>query len=252
LPRFVFVSGSETSCDAWSPVLDRIRKSGYTCCIRGLDEISWTHGVEAGIQTLVESIDGDPETVLVGHSVAGLLLPSMGEALGASSQVYIAALIPQPGRSVFDRLFTGEEIFSRSWAEGYEGIRRSENPLITHRSFLEWHLFHDCPPASVEHYWMKTDLPLREIYETTYKATEVSKENRHFIVCSGDRTLRPESQRPTSELLSDASVAEIQTGHCPHIAAPIDLADLILSLTAIPTAKADCNAKPTTPIACAT
>jgi hypothetical protein len=246
LPRFVFVSGSETSCDAWTLVLDRIREFGHTCCIRGLDEISWAHGVEAGIQTLTESIDLDHESVLVGHSIAGLLLPSIGEALGASSQVFIAALIPQPGKSVFDRLFMGEEIFSHSWAEGYEGIRRSVNPLVTHRSLLEWHLFHDCPPDSVEQYWMKTALPLREIYERPYNAAEVSMESRNYIVCTRDRTLQPMSQRPTSELLVNASVAEIQTGHCPHIAAAIELADLILSLTGLPTAKADCQHVPDT------
>jgi pimeloyl-ACP methyl ester carboxylesterase len=228
--RFAFVSGSETSCGAWNPVLDRLRELGHTCCIHGLGEISWTDGVEAGVQALADRIGGDNETILVGHSIAGLFLPSIGEALGATSQVYIAALIPQPGRSVFDQILMSEEIFSPSWTEGYEAMRRSMDPLISHRSFLEWHLFHDCLPQSVEQYWIMTDLPLRKIYETPFTAPSSTKD-LHFIVCTGDRTLRPRAQRLTSELLPCASVSEIETGHCPHIAAPLGLADLILALT---------------------
>jgi pimeloyl-ACP methyl ester carboxylesterase len=228
--RFAFVSGSETSCDAWNLVLDKLRELGHACSIHGLDEISWTDGVEAGIQALADRIGCNNETILVGHSIAGLFLPSMGEALGATSQVYIAALIPQPGKSVFDRLLMSEEIFSHSWTEGYGAMRRSMDPLIIHRSFLEWHLFHDCLPQSVEQYWIKTDLPLRKIYETPFTAPNFRVKDLHFIVCTGDRTLQPSAQRLTSERLPCASVSEIETGHCPHLAAPAGLANLILSL----------------------
>jgi hypothetical protein len=230
LARFAILSGSETSCDAWNLVLDRLRECGHTCRIYGLDEISWARGVAAAIQALADRMGCDDETILVGHSIAGLFLPSVGKAIGATNQVYIAALIPQPGKSVLDHLLMSEEIFHHSWVEGYEAMRRSKDPLISHRSFLEWHLFHDCPPLSVEQYWMKADLPLREIYETSYPAPSPMK-SCHFIVCTNDRTLQSTAQRLSSELSSCASVSEIGTGHCPHIAAPEDLADLIQSLT---------------------
>jgi pimeloyl-ACP methyl ester carboxylesterase len=228
--RFAFVSGSETSCDAWNLVLDRLRELGHACCIHGLDEVSWTDGVEAGIRAFADRIGCDNQTILVGHSIAGLFLPSIGEALGATSQVYIAALLPQPGRSVFDQLLMSEEVFSHSWTEGYEAMRRSMDPLRSHRSFLEWHLFHDCLPQSLDQYWIKTDLPLRKIYERPFTAPNLMK-TLHFIVCTGDRTLQPRAQRLTSDLLPCASISEIETGHCPHIAAPVGLANLILSLT---------------------
>jgi hypothetical protein len=230
LARFAIVSGSETSCGAWNLVLDRLRKFGHTGIIHGLDQVSWAHGARAGIQALADRIGCGDETILVGHSIAGLFLPSIGETIGATSQVYIAAMIPQPGESVFDQIFTGEEIFSRSWTEGYEAMRISKEPHISQRSFLEWHLFHDCPPRSIEQYWMKTDLPLRTIYETPYPAPSPMRDC-HFIVCTRDRTLQPGAQQPGSQFLPRVSVVEINTGHCPHIAAPAELADLILSLT---------------------
>jgi pimeloyl-ACP methyl ester carboxylesterase len=230
LPHFAIVSGSETSGEAWNLVRDRLREFGHTCFIHGLDQLPWTHGVEAAIQVLADRIGCHKETILVGHSIAGLFLPSVGEKVGAASQVYIAAIIPQPRKAVFDQILMGEELFSRSWTEGYEVTRRSENPRVSQRSFLEWHLFHDCPPHSVERYWIKTELPLRTIYQTPYPAADTMK-RCHFIVCTRDRTLLPRAQHLGSELLRSASVSKIDTGHCPHIAAPADLADLIVSLT---------------------
>jgi pimeloyl-ACP methyl ester carboxylesterase len=230
LAHFAIVSGSETSCEAWNPVRDRLRAFGHTCFIHGLDQISWTHGVEAAIQALADGIGCDKDTILVGHSIAGLFLPSIGEKVGATSQVYVAAIIPQPRQSIFDQILMGEELFSRSWTEGYEAMRRSENPRVSQQRFLESHLFHDCPPHSLERYWIKTELPLRTIYQTPYPAPPTMTPC-HFIVCTGDRTLHSRAQQLGSELLCRASVSEIDTGHCPHIAAPTALADLILSLT---------------------
>jgi pimeloyl-ACP methyl ester carboxylesterase len=102
--------------------------------------------------------------------------------------------------------------------------------LLCRSDFLEWHLFHDCLPQAVEQYWIETDLPLRKIYETPFTAPN-SMKTVHFIVGTGDRTLQRRAQRLTSELLPHASVSEIETGHFPHIAAPVGLANLILSLT---------------------
>ena len=211
-------------------MLNRLRSAGHTCHIHSLDEISWTNGVEAGILALAARIGSVAETILVGHSIAGLFLPSIGKAIGATNQVYIAAIIPQPARSVFEQLLMGEEIFSHSWTEGYGTMRQSAEPRISHRQFLEGHLFHDCPPQSLERYWMQSDLPLREIYEVPHPSPETSQHS-HFIVCTGDRTLLPKSQRPSVEQLPYASIAEIETGHCPQLAAPEKLADLILSIT---------------------
>jgi hypothetical protein len=97
--RFAFVSGSETSAEAWTPVLDRLREFGHRCCIHGLDQIAWAHGAVAGVQALADRISGErriedqqgldvnQQTILVGHSLAGLFLPSFGEWLGAATQV---------------------------------------------------------------------------------------------------------------------------------------------------------------------
>jgi pimeloyl-ACP methyl ester carboxylesterase len=229
LARFVLIPGSETSYDAWSNVAERLKEAGHACCIHGIDEISWENGVDAGLQIFADSIGWAKDTVLVGHSIAGLLLPSVSRLLDAVSEVYLAALIPQAGKTILDRLLMGEEMFYQSWTEEYEQMRRSVNPLVTHRSYLEWHLFHDCPSGTADLYWINSALPLREIYETVFAPPD-STGRCHFIVCTADRTLKPASQRPNAELFPFGRMYEIATGHCPHLAAPTELINLFASL----------------------
>jgi pimeloyl-ACP methyl ester carboxylesterase len=221
--------GSETSYDAWNGVAHRLRELGHTCCIHGIDEISWGNGLDAGLRVFADTIGRAEDTVLVGHSVAGLFLPCVGRLLNAASEIYVAALIPQPGKTILDRLLMGEEIFCQSWTEEYEQMRRSVNPLVTHRSYLEWHLFHDCPSGTAAQYWIKSELPLRAIYETVFAPPD-STERCHFIVCTADRTLQSKSQRPNAELFPFGRMCEIETGHCPHLAAPTELVALFASL----------------------
>jgi pimeloyl-ACP methyl ester carboxylesterase len=221
--------GSETSYDAWNGVAHRLRELGHTCCIHGVDEISWGNGLDAGLRVFADTIGRPEDTVLVGHSVAGLFLPCVGRLLNAASEIYVAALIPQPGKTILDRLLMGEEMFFQSWVDEYAQMRRSVHPLVTHRSYLEWHLFHDCPPGTVDRYWINSALPLREIYDTVFAPPDLT-ERCQFIVCMEDRTLTPASQRPNAELFPFGRMYEIATGHCPHLAAPTELAHLFASL----------------------
>lgn len=229
MARFVLIPGSETSHDAWSAVGDGLREAGHTSCIHGIDEISWGDGVDAGLQAFADTIDWAEDTVLVGHSVAGLFLPSISPLIDVTSEIFVAALIPQPGRTVLDRLLLGEEMFYPSWTEKYEEMRRSANPLVTHRSYLEWHLFHDCPPGSAARYWRRSELPLREMYETVFAPPDL-RGRCHFIVCTADRTLQPASQRPQGASFPFGRMCEIETGHCPHLAAPKEVVRLFVSL----------------------
>jgi pimeloyl-ACP methyl ester carboxylesterase len=227
--RFVLIPGSETSYDAWSEVGDRLREAGHTYCIHGIDEISWGNGVDDGLRVFGDTIGLAEDTVLVGHSIAGLFLPSLTHLIDVAHEVFVAALVPQPGQTVLDRLLMGEEIFFPSWTEAYEPMRRSVDPLATHLPYIESHLFHDCPPGSAARYWIKSELPLRQIYETEFAPPDPANRS-HFIVCTQDRTLPPASQRPQQASFPLATIREIPTGHCPHLAAPAELADLFAAL----------------------
>ena len=69
------------------------------------------------------------------------------------------------------------------------------------------------------------------IYMSSYPAAPLQDRRRAYIVCSKDRAVRPEWQRHAAfESLGIQSV-EISSGHCPHLAMPRELAQLLEELS---------------------
>lgn len=225
--HFVVLTGSETKPLAWLDVQKRLEAHGHSGSILSLDDVSWQSGFDPGIDALTQKIGRTPQALLIGHSIAGLVLPILGDRLEVASEIYIAALTPRTGQSFFDRLFLGEEIFDPTWVDGYQSLIQSKDPLTTHRHFLDHHLFHDCCANAVDLYWKRSDLPLEVIYGNP-NPSEFRPRSRQYVVCTADRTVRPEWQRQAAFLLPNSTVTEIDSGHCPHISKPNELADQIL------------------------
>ncbi|MBB5063044.1 alpha/beta hydrolase [Granulicella mallensis] len=227
MAHFTVLTGSETRPLSWQTLQTQLEISGHTTAVVSLNNVSWASGLDAAADALAQKVGPTSRAILIGHSIAGLVLPALGDRLGAMSEIYVAAFPPQRGQSFFDRLLSGEEIYDPTWVDGYQSLIRSKDPLTTHRHFLDYHLFHDCRADTADLYWKKSELPLDVIYSTPY-LSELSLRSRHYIVCASDRTVRPEWQRHAASLLPYASVTEIDCGHCPQIARPVELAQQLL------------------------
>ena len=231
MANFIFLTGSELRPLSWQKIQNQLDAYGQTSSIVDSADVLWNAGFSPAIDGLVEAISPSSHTVLVGHSIAGIILPLLGDRLDAICEIYIAALTQDPGQSFLDRMLEGEEVFDPKWIAGYEGLIRSEDPLVTHHFFLRDHLFHDCPSEAVDLFWRKSGLPLDVFYGATLPSSKFSVRRQHYIVCADDRTIRPAWQRLAAHSLPCADVTEIAGGHCPHIANPEGLARRILAIT---------------------
>jgi pimeloyl-ACP methyl ester carboxylesterase len=227
MARFIVLTGSETNSLAWRDFQRQVEAHGHLSSVFSLDDVSWQAGCDAAVDSLTQKIGPASQTILIGHSIGGLVLPILGDRLDVASEIYIAAFTPKMSQSFLDRIFLGEEIFEPTWIDGYQSLIRSKDPLATHRHFLDHHLFHDCCADAADVYWKKSELPLEVIYSSSSRS-EFRQRNRHYVVCAADRTVRPEWQRQSASLLPDATVTEIDSGHCPHLSQPGELVERIL------------------------
>src|SRR5580698_5858062 len=133
MARFIILTGSETKPLAWLNVERQLEAHGHLGSILSLDDVSWRSGFDLGIDALTQKIGPASQAVLIGHSIAGLVLPILGDRLEVASEIYVAAFTPSTGQSFLDRLFLGEEIFDPTWVDGYQSLIRSKDPLTTHR-----------------------------------------------------------------------------------------------------------------------
>ena len=226
MARFIVLTGSETRPIAWLNFQRQLEAHGHESSVFSLDDVSWQDGFDAAVDVIAQKIGPASQAIFIGHSIAGLVLPILGDRLEVASEIYIAAFTPKIGQSFLDRLLLGEEIFVPAWVDGYRSLIRSKDPLTTHRQFLDHHLFHDCREDAADIYWKKSELPLEMIYGSQ-NVSELRPRSRHYIVCSADRTVRADWQRQAASLLPRSTVTEVNSGHCPHISRPHELAEKI-------------------------
>ncbi len=222
---FVFISGSELSTGAWGQCRGELALAGHESRALDLDGIPHGAGFEAIAEQLASRLGGPaPGAVVVGHSVAGLFLPLVGEMIGASREVFIASLVPQPGASFIEQMFEDQrEVFDAGWVAQYGG--RSAEAQRTVRQML----FHDCAVGAEEFYRGYAAGEALSLYEQRFPWEALPSRLREYIVCGLDRTILPEWQRYAAGRYLQVAPGELASGHCPQLSRPSELAALLLA-----------------------
>ena len=226
MAEFVLVHGTTQSLAGWDLLAGELRKRGYNVITVDMpaDEPEWTvadYASHAAVQA------GEPggSRVVVGHSGAGVLLPSIAEAAGASAAVWLAAYVPDlvGGQSMLDDIKAHrDEMFSPDWL----GVDPTSDPELALRF-----LFHDCDQQVRQ--WALGTLRLFNPGPAVYRHAPAPLRAaivRACIVPGADRTLRPEWMRQAARRRLGIEPAEIDAGHCPHVSQPWRVAEILSGL----------------------
>lgn len=215
---FVLLHGTTQSPAGWDRLVGALNRRGHDCWVVDLAGSPERTAEEyAGeVRAQVPADVGAP--VVVAHSGAGLVLPGAARALRASQQVWLAAIVPDGRRPLIEEMaVAATAIFNDEWL-GKDPTRDSV--------LAAYFLFHDCNLATLQ--WALTTLRLftpARLYRTAVPLAGETPST--YIVCSRDRTLRPDWCREQAGSRLDARVLEIDAGHCPHVSRPEELADLL-------------------------
>lgn len=161
-----------------------------------------------------------PDLVLVGHSIAGLIVPLVAMQRQIKRLVFLHALLPRPGQSVVNQLAAEPDMF---------------NPKMFAARALFWEdeavairfLLHDCP-AEIAHDALRRLRP-----EPGVLVSEVTPLQAWpdvpcaYIVCTDDRTATPAWARRAARERLGVEPIEIPGGHCPFLSRPRQLADAL-------------------------
>lgn len=226
MAAFVLVHGSGQNAGCWERVGDLLTTWGHVVAAPDLPKQapSWELGDYAAeiARSVVE-----PGTVVVAHSFSGVFLPLVGQLREEILPVFLAAVIPEPGKSVREQFAEDAGMFSREWIEAGP---RWFDPSQT-ESLSKQFLFHDCDTDTLP--WA---LGTVELFDTRHLVTQPAPFTKWpgrqaaSIVATHDRTLTADwGRRTTRRVLGDEPI-EIQAGHCPHASQPLRLARLLEQL----------------------
>ena len=225
MTSFALVHGGWHGGWCWELVQAELLARGHTAVAPDLPISDPNAGAVAYSEAVLAALPAG-EVVLVAHSLAGLVAPLVAAAAPVRTVVYLAAMLPEPGRSVDERARAGQRMNRRGNGRG-QVVNEDGSTSFLPAAATE--LFYpDSPPERAAQavvrlrpqHWRITSEPSPVAAGTAIPAT--------YVVCTEDRIIDTEWAR--AAVPGRADLVELPGDHCPFLARPGELADLLASL----------------------
>lgn len=223
------VHGSYHGAWCWDLLRPELERLGHRVITMDLPISDPALGAADYATVIADALDPAGETLLVGHSMAGLIIPLVVERRPIRRLVFLAAFLPSPGRSANDQRAT-EPIDGRLPPTTAEWTDLGENVWMVGPNTATELFFHDAPAEVAR--WATARLRPQAygvLGEVTPLVTWPDVESR-YIVCRDDRATNPEWGRAAARERLGVEAIEIDGSHSPFLTRPAELAGLIDSL----------------------
>jgi pimeloyl-ACP methyl ester carboxylesterase len=238
LASIVLIHGGWHGAWCWARVVPLLEKRGHRVLApdlpgHGADPASPTSGNLAlyaeRVLAVLDTLDGPPP-ILVGHSLAGLVISLVAEARPEriARLVYLTAFLPRNGDSLV-RIATADPGNPMNGAT----VRTADGKGITVREDMLRILFYgDCSDADLD---LVRPRLVAEPYAALFGTVSLTAENfgrvpRAYIHCARDVALPLFLQQMMVAATPCDPVLTLNTGHSPFLSAPADLAEALAAL----------------------
>ena len=223
------VHGSYHGAWCWDFLTPELERLGHRVITMDLAISDPSLGAADYARTVDAAIGPDSEPLLVGHSMAGLVIPLVAARRPVSRLVFLAAFLPAPGRSANEQRAT-EAIDGRVAPRTAQWTDLGDDVWMVGPNTATELFFHDAPAAVAR--WATQRLrpqSYRVMSETTPLDGWPAIESRS-IVCRDDRALNPDWVRSASRERLGVDAIELGGGHSPFLTRPNELAQVLDSL----------------------
>ena len=213
--RVCLILGSTQSPHGWDLLVKELMAWGVEVTAVDLPVVS--KGAAFFAEEVARQMPQGEPPVVVAHSMAGLVLPVVPEFMKVAGLVYLAAVVPKPNVSLLEQYQEAKEMFQPDWP----GQDPTANPESAERF-----LFHDCEPRVRD--WALTTLRLwapRALLEEPCHLRQLPEAS--YISATQDRALNPDWWERAAEQGLGVKPVRIDSGHCPHVSRPRDVARLL-------------------------
>jgi pimeloyl-ACP methyl ester carboxylesterase len=212
--------------EGWRLLVDELEKRGYGTLTPAFQLDRADEGQAFHANTIVEALENSgcqpSDVVCVAHSAAGLYLPLVAERWRPKLMVFLAAVVPRPGISMFDQFRADPSMMNPAW---FGKDPRDENVAVEF-------IYHDCPPEHLE--WAlstRVFFYAKRAMEELCPLTAWPACPASYIVCAEDRTITPAWQQRAAREILGVDPIEIPGGHAPNVSRPELLADVLISIS---------------------
>jgi pimeloyl-ACP methyl ester carboxylesterase len=211
MTTFALVHGAWHGAWCWEQLTPLLQHAGHDVVTMDLPSEDGAATFDTYADVVCAALDGrGDDVVLVGHSYGGNTVPLVAARRPLRHLVYLCAMIPDVGRSLFDQLGDEMEMLNPAYEQGLS-----------------------VPDEQLRQVWTDLDLACAMFYSDCgepFSLVEFPAVKTTYVVCSEDQILRPEWSRRTARDRVGAELIELPGDHSPFYSRPAVLADVLLGL----------------------
>jgi pimeloyl-ACP methyl ester carboxylesterase len=230
--RFVLVHGAWHDRRCWDALTDALDQRGCVASAVDLPAEDPDAGIEDCAAVVRAGIDeeGDPaDTVVVAHSFGGLILPVAAAGRPLAGIVYVAAFVPEPGKSFGDQVRAEPDMFASTW-------RPLADQQVAHDDGSTWWpadvaveaFYHDCAPSVAATAAAGLRPQQWKISGEPCPLAELPDLPTRYIACSEDRSINISWAIRTARERLGVEAEVMESSHSPMLSRPGELADRLL------------------------
>jgi pimeloyl-ACP methyl ester carboxylesterase len=235
---YILVHGAMTDGTAWYKIVKPLESEGNKVVVINLP----SHGKDATkisevnynryLSVIKDSVNAqNGKVILVGHSMAGLLISSIADIIPEKIEalIYVAAFIPKSGESVFK--LNGQDAKSKFGANIVMADDKASATLKLDK--IKDVFCNDCNEADIELLKLShKSQPLSPLAEEIILSDKnLDQINKYVIQTRNDNAITFEFQKRNTERAKNVKkVFVLESGHSPFISKPKELATILLSI----------------------
>lgn len=231
--EIALVHGSYHGQWCWDLLKPELERLGHRVITMDLPISDPSLGADDYATAVVDALDPASEPVVVGHSMAGLIIPLVAARRPVRALVYLAAFLPSFGKSANDQRAT-EAVDGRVAPTTAEWTDLGDDVWAVGPTTATELFFHDASPDVAR--WA-TDRLRPQSYRVMKEITPLTgwpAVASHSIVCRDDRALNPAWVRSAARERLGIEAVEIDGAHSPFLTRPAELARLLDGLITSP------------------
>lgn len=187
----------------------------------------------AGCEAYADAVEAalpadDGDVVVMGHSLGGLTIPVVAARRPVRGLAYVCALVPEPGRSMSERLRAGEPVFLEGFGTGVARDDQGRSFWADADAAIAW-LYGDCPRPVAEAAVAALRPQGRQPSVEACPLPELPAVPVVSVVCTEDLGVSPAWSRTASRERLGVEPVELPGGHSPFLSRPAALADVLIA-----------------------
>ena len=226
---FVLLHGAWHGGWCWSGVQHELTSAGHQSRAPDLPSDEVSAGWDAYAQAAMSAIgDGDDDIVLVGHSLAGGVLPIIASRCHVDRLVLVCSAPPEPGLSLDESLQDLTDLTDPRalvFRESRDRLGRYVWPNFDEANFA---MYADCDTQSAQRAYARLRPQATTPFSERLPIDEWPDVPMTVIVCSEDRMGRARPLRELARNRFGLEAIELPGGHSPFLSRPAELTRALL------------------------